>query len=1062
MRLAKHFALTVVSVTILALGIGVASQPAPAQQEQERKVDFAREVLPLLSDNCFLCHGPDVSSRVAGLRLDLREEAVKDRGGSAPIVPGDPESSLIVQRINDHDFPMPPKSSGKSLTQEQIETIELWIKQGAEYGKHWAFIALRDEVPVPEVQGDWPLNNLDHFVWRKMQEVGLVPNPAASKERWLRRVTFDLTGLPPTLEEIDDFLSDQSDSSFEKVVDRLLASPHFGERMATPWLDAARYGDSYGYQNDLLNTVWPYRDWVIQAFNSNMPYDRFLTEQLAGDLLENPTEKQRLATTFNRLHRMTNEGGSIAEEFKTEYAADRVETFGTAVLGLTVGCARCHDHKYDPLTQKEYYQFFAYFNSINERGMLSSGNVVPSPTLMLPSKEQEEKLAEARKEYEMELKSWRFLGTASFVSDFHPWVDSLESAPEMSEELISLDFETVADGKYTDPNRKDRFGEPFQNLKKTEGRTGSGVQFSGDNGLVVKGIPSVDRWNPFSWSLWVKKETEPNNREVILQRSGGTDVGFCGVDLMLIDGRVQGRVFRDWPGNGIGVISKEKLPIGEWVHLGWSWDASGSAEGLKIYINGEAQETEVVGNFLQKSVQAIGDYGPGGGSWTFASRFRDQGFTNGYLDDVKFYDKEISALEMRHLFDGTALRKAFETKSIEDLWGYYNLNVDKDIDEARETFFKAHQKLSKVEDSIHEVPVMVELQKPTPAYLLARGAYDAPKTDESRVNRALPEFLPANNSDYRPDRLGLADWVTEDNHPLTARVYVNRVWQLFFGSGLVKTPENFGIQGAQPTHPDLLDYLAREFIDSGWNIKGLIKEVVLSSTYRQDSNRSPEKYNIDPENYYYSIGPSKRLEAEMVRDMALAVSGLLDRKFGGPPVNPYQPTNIWTENNAMSPAFRQSVDSSLYRRSIYTLWKRTAPAPNMMAFDAVSREACVVRRSSTNTPGQALVLLNDVQFVEAARALAERVLLEETTAEMQTVKAFQLLTGRKPAPQELGVLLEGHRDQRTYYKSNLKEAISLIDVGDSDPAPELRAAELAAMTVTVQTILNLDATIWNR
>ena len=1058
---------------VLAASAGafaVATVQPSASPPAQKKLNFSRDVLPILADNCFKCHGPDGGSRQVGLRLDVPESAFADRNGRQAIVPGDPENSLVVQRITHPDLPMPPRASGKKLTPKQIETIKQWIAEGAEYGRHWSFELLPRTVPAPQLESDWPKDDIDRFILARLQREGLNPSPEADKLRWLRRVTFDLTGLPPTEGEIEQFLID---SDYGKTADRLLDSEHYGERMATFWLDAARYADSYGYQSDLLSPTWPYRDWVVGAFNKNLPYDDFLTWQLAGDLLEEPTTDQRLATAFNRLHRQTNEGGSIALEYRTEYAADRVETFGTAMLGLTVGCARCHDHKFDPLTQKEYYELFAYFNSIDEYGMLLSTDIVPTPSLLLPTEEQETKLSELKRSAELSNQDLLRV-KAGAEARFQNWLTSDppdlsdpsdpsdQSEPNIPGLIARLSLDNIEEGKFKNTIEGEPFAEQLMQVALTTGIKGKAIEFDGDNGLAVRGLPARERWDEFTWSFWVN---DPGNDRpvVLLHRTGGTDVGFCGFDLMIEDGYLTARVMRHWPGNAIAVRTLQKIAPNTWTNIAWSWDGSGQADGLRIYIGGQEAETRVLNDRIWKKINAYGDLGPSKGDWAFAQRFRDLGFKRGKLDEAIFADRALSAVEVEHLFDGKALKLAMQSTQSNErkLRDYYMSAFDSTVRKAKANVRKAQQALAEHESGIYEISVMEESANLQPAYLLERGNYDAPRTDANRVTRGVPAVLPP-IIETKNDRLALAQWLTRPDHPLTARVAVNRLWQMLFGRGLVETSENFGAQGSPPEHPELLDYLARRFVDDGWDVKALLKTIVLSATYRQSSRLTPQLASKDPENRLLARGASYRLPAEMIRDAALAASGLLDREVGGPPVRPYQPPGLWRENNSMTPAFKQSVGEALYRRSLYTAWKRTAPAPNMMAFDATGREVCTVRRTSTNTPMQALVLMNDVQFVEAARVLAQDVMKQHATDEQRIRAAFARLATRQPNKLELQILQKGLNEQRREFRKNISGAIGLIDVGDSEPDKTFRATELAAMTVTVQTIMNLDAVVWRR
>ena len=1004
---------------------------------------------------------------MAGLRLDIPNGAFADRSGRYAIVPGKPQDCLVVKRITSKDSPMPPRGSGKALTKPQIQLLTRWIAEGAHYAKLWSFEPLRTVVPVPAVKGSWPKNDIDRFVLARLKREGLSPTKPADRARWLRRVTLDLTGLPPTPSELDRFIGDRSTDAFEKVVDRLLASPSYGERLAVEWLDAARYSDSYGYQSDLLMPTWPYRDWVVKSFNLNLPYDQFLTAQVAGDLLPNPTSDQRLATAFNRLHRQSNEGGSIPLDFKTEYGVDRVSTFGTAFLGLTVGCARCHDHKFDPITQKDFYRLFAYFNSIDEYGLLLSSEIVPTPSLLLPTPAQAPKLKALRAASDRAIRDWRNERSA-LSGRYAEWLRTKPKA-EIPGVLARFSFDEDAAGKFTNKVDGRPSGERLGTVKLVPGRSGNAATFDGDDGIAIKGLPARERWEPFTWSFWVK---DPRQKQpvVLLHRTGGTDVGFCGFDLTLEDGYLTARVMRHWPGNAVAKRTVARIPRGAWTHVAWSWNGFGNAKGLSLYVNGTPVQTSVLMDKLWKKINAYGDLSASGGDWCFGQRFRDAGFRGGALDEVVFANRELSRIEVAQLGDGKSLDAAVSSPRIPSvrpggdntLEEYFERAIDPRMAAATKAVLNAQMALANYEDGVNEISVMEESKRPVPTYLLERGRYDAPRTEANRVTRGVPASLPPLPSGVRNDRLALAKWATQPNHPLTARVAVNRLWQMVFGVGLVETSENFGAQGMQPSHPELLDYLARRFVDSGWNVKALLKDMVLSATYRQDSARTAKGQAVDPTNRLLARGPAGRLSAEMVRDTALAAAGLLNRKVGGPSVNAYQPAGIWQEFNTMSPGFVQSTGTDLYRRSLYSTWKRTTPVPSMMLFDATSREACTMRRPSTNTPLQALVLLNDVQYVEAARVLAESVLTQPGSDEDRIRRAFVRLAGRAPDTREIAVLIQTLNEQRAEFAADLAGAGKLIHVGDSKPSPSLEPRELAAMTVTVQTILNSDAVIWKR
>jgi len=1000
------------------------------------KVDFSRDVLPILSEKCFKCHGPDSSSRQAGLRLDTFAGAT---AGSV-VVPGKPEASLILKRVTSKDSPMPPAETGKHVTPAEAELLRRWIAEGAKYAVHWAFLPVPQKVSVPKVGDGWAKNDIDRFVFAKLQANGLKPNAEAPSERISRRVSLDLTGLPQ---------ENKTNTSYTSYIDQLLASPAFGERMAVEWLDAARYSDSYGYQSDLLAPFWPYRDWVVRAFNANMHYDEFLTKQLAGDLLPNATTDDRLATAFNRLHRQSNEGGSIPADFKNAYAVDRVETFGTAVMGLTIGCARCHDHKYDPITQREFYQLYSYFNSINEFGLLLSSEIVPTPSVLLPTEAQKTEIAKWKAETEKAKEELK-------VARLHAQPDEAAVPEALAESRASFSLSKSEDGKFT--NR-------FPNSKVTATLIGSpeivdtglakSYRLSGDDGFVIRGLPSKERYDAFSWNLYIK-DPRAKGPVVLLHRTGGTDVGFCGFDLLIEDGHLVARVMRTWPGNALAIRTKEQIPTNDWAFVGWTYDGSGSVDGLKLYIDGREASSDVLADRLWKKINAYGDLGPSGGEWSIGQRFRDAGFKGGIVSEITYAPYARSGPEMYQW--ATSQVPHGTNYKLEQMRSYGDPAVQAALKHLRE----AQEKLTAAEEGVLEVEAMEEGKEPTPTYVLFRGMYDAPVTEKDRVVRDTPKVFPPLEAQGKNDRLALARWATRKDNPMTARVFVNRVWQMLFGTGLVESSENFGVQGSLPTHPELLDYLARRFMDSGWDIKGLVKEIVTSATYRQDSVRNAAGMEKDPQNKLLWHGPSMKLSAEMVRDTALSAAGLLNTKMGGPPVNPYQPAGLWTENNTMTQAFVQSRGADLYRRSLYSTVKRTTPVPSMLVFDGGSRESCVVRRPNTSTPLQALVLLNDVQYVEAARVLAERVMKERSVPAERNAMAFRLLAGRPPDARETALLLQVLAEQEKTFKANASDVTKLLAVGDKKPDPALDKHDLAAMTVVCQAILNSDTVVWKR
>ena len=1055
-------------IILLLLFVLLAFQvPNAAAQD----VDFNRDIRPILSDKCFFCHGPDRNTQEADLRLDSRETA------SAVI-----ESGELLNRILSHDpdVKMPPVDSKLSLSPDDKQMLQLWIKQGAVYKKHWAFERLPEAVDVPNVvDSNWARTEMDHFVLSKIEAAGTRPNTEAAPLRWLRRATLDLTGLPPTLQQIDTFqqrlsgAAADSDTVYRLTIDELLKSPAFGEHMAVAWLDAARYADSYGYQSDKLNTQWPYRDWVVQAFNSNLPYDKFLTWQLAGDLLENPTRDQLVATAFNRIHRLNNEGGAVFEEWRIENVADRVHTFGTAVLGLTMECCRCHDHKYDPISMRDYYSLSAFFNSIDESGVYDRTQKVPCPSLLLPTSEQSAALEAARQALstvETALKEARLVATDRFAEWKAKATSESLPVPDLRLALgFDREFENSLKEIYH-PSQSDRSWAPMVELvdvtdspipqleneiaadKATESGRRWALKLDGERGITTHGIQPFDRWMPFTVVVTLRETKRVHERSLIAHHTRGTDCGYNGWDLTIVGGHLESRMYRVWPGNAIGVRTTAPIPHDRWHQVSATYDGSSRASGLKLYLNGVPLECKVLRDNIKKSANVKVDHG---GEFVVGQRFRARGLDGGLIDDVRVFKRELTPVELQYLSSG---------KFDEPTLAYFISAVDEDCRAAMDSLTKARETVVMAEEAMDEIPIMTETNEPRPAHVLARGQYDAPTDASTLVVRDVPSGLGVSFPDDAPrDRLGLAQWATEPDHPLTARVAVNRLWGNFFTEPLVRTPENFGSQGALPTHPELLDWLARDFIDSGWNVKRFCRQIVLSATYRQDSAASSEIRREDPQNRLLARGPAYRLSAEQIRDVALAASGLLNRAAGGPPVSPYQPGgDLWRESNGMSPAYEQSVGQSLYRRSLYSVWKRTAPLPNMLAFDATPREVCTVKRARTNTPLQALVLLNDVQFVEACRHLAAKSISSANNAKAQIAIAFRAFAGRPPDDVEKNALKQLLTEEREWFTHHPEEAKKVVAHGESALPDGMDQVELAAMTIVCQAILNLDASVWKR
>jgi len=1000
------------------------------------RIDFDRDIRPLLSDRCFRCHGPDATKREAELRLDVRAGLFRKMGaGWAVVKPGDPAKSELVRRIftDDVEDTMPPGDSNLSLTDGEKALLRSWVAEGAPYRSHWSFAPVT-AVPVPKPRAAAGTNPIDAFVRARLDEEGLTPSPRASREILLRRLAFNLTGLPPAPEDAASFAADDAPGAYERAVERYLASPAYGERMAVDWLDLARYADTYGYQNDVERDMSPYRDWVIAAFNRNLPYDRFLTWQLAGDLLPNATREQRIATAFNRLHRQTNEGGSIEEEFRTEYVMDRVNTFGTSMLGLTLECARCHDHKFDPITQRDYYSLFAFFNNIDESGLYSHfTNATPSPSLLLwPSgTEREHQRLQAKIRGQI-------LFLARLSSEKRTNVQETRSDPVLP--IAHLAFDSVTE-KTTPDSVLERGAELIDGPQAVDGA----LRFSGDNAVVHRGIPTFRRTDAFSLAIRLRP-TERQDRAIVLHQSRAwSDAGSRGFELTLDHGRPFFGLIHFWPGNAIAVRAPQPLPLNAWSHLVVTYDGSSRASGIRLYVNGRPVAVDILRDRLFKDItynQAAGDEVNDHPRFTVGARFRDSGFKNGLVDDLQIFATALTAAEASRAAGRRPLPAALVEHSL--------VRHHQPYKDAAAELHKLRVAESALIETVPEIMVMEEMRTVRPAHRLHRGAYDTPR---ELVPRDTPRSLPAFPAAQPRNRLGLARWVTDRRNPLAARVAVNRIWRLHFGRGLVATPEDFGSQGRRPTHPELLDFLANRFIDSGWDVKSLHRLIVGSETFQQSSSATAA---ADPDNNLLARGPRRRLAAEEIRDVALAASGLMTRAVGGRSVKPYQPAGLW-EQSGTGKTYRQDTGSNLYRRSLYTFVKRTSPPPSMMTFDAVSREVCTARREPTATPLQALVLLNDPQFVEAARKVAEGTLQRfPDDPDARIRMASVALLGRAPDGAEQQILVRLFKEQHAIFAAQPADAARLLTVGESPSPGTLPPVELAAMTMVATALMNFD------
>lgn len=1029
----------------------------------ERRVDFDRDIRPILSDNCFTCHGPDEKQRQAALRLDTKDGLFAERSGYRIVTPGDPAQSRLYQRVSHANkaLRMPPPYSNRSLTEKQVELIRKWIEQGAPWKEHWAYIPPRRPA-LPEVRNkSWPRNAIDYFVLARLEAENLKPSPEADRITLLRRLSFDLTGLPPSLSEIESFLRDRSPDAYEKQVDRLLASPHYGERMAMMWLDLARYADTHGYHIDSHRDMSPWRDWVIRAFNRNMPYDRFIIEQLAGDLLPGATLEQRIATGFNRNHMINFEGGAIPEEYLNEYVADRVETVSTTFLGMTMQCARCHDHKYDPIRQKEFYQLYAFFNNVAEEGLDGRrGNA--RPYLELPSPTQRRRLQELTQlicERESALPESRI---AELQAEWER--TRLATLPADPRAGIAAHYEF--DSSLADVSGGYRHATVVRGeVAFGPGQAGRSVEFSGETHVRYGDVP-VLHGGPFSFAVWVRYSgIQP---AAILHKvdTSGARRGFeLALDETIHVGDLKRGAylyFRLLDGKGaLEVRTRERILQGEWYHVAVVYDGSGRAKGLKLYLNGELDNVAVLQDRLF-------------GSWVVDAPLETGNKQTavpykGRLDDLRIYGRELEPAEVEALAIHNPIRSILaeapgrRSREQKEVLRRYFLTYD-----APEPLRRSYAELKSLErekdelvKSVPTVMVMEELEEPRETWVLARGDY---RNKVEKVEPGVPAVLPPLPKDAPRNRLGLALWLVDPSHPLTARVAVNHFWQMYFGTGLVKTAEDFGSQGEPPSHPELLDWLATEFIRTGWDVKALQRLIVTSATYRQSSRLTPELLAKDPENRLLARGPRFRLPAEMIRDNALAVSGLLNRQMYGRAIFPYQPKNVWEEiaygDVYSAQKYVQDHGRDLYRRSLYIFWKRTAPPPAMILFDAPDREKCIARRARTNTPLQALALLNDTTYVEAARALAARMVREGgRSTEARVRYGFRLVTGRSPSAPEIRAVARVVEGAMSRYRARPDDAEKLLTVGEFPTPPGSDSPELAAWTAAASVLLSMDETI---
>jgi len=1064
----------------MPIGIAEAYENLPAT------IDFNQHIRPILADRCFACHGPDDNTREAELRLDLEEDAfarLKESKGKA-FVKGSYSKSVAWQRMvsDNPEFQMPPPESNLVLTPEEKARITKWIEQGAEWKDHWAFIP-PEQPEIPALGPDHVISNpIDNFVVAQLVENGFTPSPQADKERLIRRVSLDLTGLPPTLDAIDRYVADRSPEAYEKVVDALLDSDAYAERMAMEWLDVSRYADTQGMHSDLARYTWPWRDWVIKAFKNNMPYDDFITVQLAGDLLPNSTKEQKLATAFLRNHPTTAEGGAINEEFRQKYVQDRTNTTATAFLGLTMECAACHDHKFDPVSQKEYYQMTAFFDNVKELGMqaeISTKDGYSSgPTLLIPDIETDASLAKIDAQIDSILAAMQTV-KASTEFDLTSLKNSTIEVPNAKEiypfesvEEAELDvanvhrilhntpIDKIVDGRVISPGS----GDP----EVVNGVVGNALRLKKERDLVfLKDVANFEVYEPFSAGAWIKMEKE-NANQTVIGNSGELGNGWRGWDLFIDpENRLTLRIASVLPHNYIQVTAESEIPRQSWQHVFFTYDGSGRAAGIRLYVNGQQISQFTNYDRLYKSI--LHNWGQRKG-WNEkpimvgrSGRFYtgENGVFEGSFDQISVYHNHLTSLEVAQLVhdDAPDLIQPSDLENNVFLDHHFERNNAPYDDLRSKLRTLVGQRISLLDD-VPEIMVMEEMPEQRPTYILDRGLYDAP-TEE--VQPATPTAILSFADDLPKNRLGLAQWLTDEANPLTARVAVNRYWQMIFGRGLVNTPHDFGTQGALPSHPALLDWLALEFVRSGWDVKHLLKTIVMSATYRQSSVASTKHLENDPENILLARGPSYRLPAETIRDIALASSGLLTQKVGGSSVKPYQPEGLWAEKTGRHNSYKHDEGESLYRRSMYTYIRRTTPHPAMIAFDAPDRSVCIVQRENTNTPLQALVLMNDPQFVEAARVLAQRMQQEggDSLTE-QTAYAFRLVTGRTPNEMELSLFKDQYSIALEKYRKHPDDAQAILAIGEYPLDTSLSTTNTAALTLVASTMLNHDEAYMKR
>lgn len=1024
-------------------------------EAESGRLEYNRDVRPILLDQCFSCHGADSASRQADLRLDQRDPAIE----MSAITPGDPDASEMIRRIlsGDPEEQMPPPATKKTLTDEQKELLTRWIKEGAEYQDHWSLIP-PTRPPVPAVRDQkWARNPIDTFILARLETVGLAPAPEADRRTLARRLSLDLTGLPPAPSLVEEFANDDAPDAYERLVDRLLVSPKWGEHRGRYWLDAARYADTHGIHFDNYREMWSYRDWVVKAFNQNMAFDEFTIENLAGDLLPNATLDQKLGSGFNRCNITTNEGGAIDEEYKVLYTRDRVETTSTVWMGLTAGCAVCHDHKFDSLSQKEFYELAAFFNNTTQAAM--DGNVKDTaPIVMVPQQSDAERWGNVGEEvvaHKALLDDRRKQGRA----DFDRWLTTA-NPEDVTNKVPTSDLDLhvpLADGdrkiRYVYRGRKGAENRP-KTVEWRAGRTAAKAAYLNQGAvLTLKEAGDYDSTEAFSYAAWVKLPANDGSG-AIMARMKETD-SFRGWDMWVEGRRVGAHIINKWPENAIKVVSRKQLPADTWVHIAVAYDGTSKAAGVRLYVNGKPQRMDVQADSLEGTIRS-------NRAFKIGQRNSSSPLSGATIQDVRLYSRQLAEREVASLAGfslSEVVAAAPDKRSESDLNALYDwwlATIDDNYGAISTKYEAVVREQADMQARSTTGYVMQERTEAPIAFVLNRGEYDERK---DQVSPNTPAMLPAFPADLPKNRLGFAQWLLRPEHPLTARVTVNRFWTEVFGTGLVKTAGDFGVSGELPSHPELLDWLAIEFRDSGWDVKKLFRLMVTSAAYRQSAVVTKEKLEIDGDNRLLSRGPRFRMDAEMVRDYALAASGLLAEKIGGPSVKPYQPPGVWEAvamNGSNTRDYKQDKSEALYRRSMYTFWKRSAPPASMDVFNAPSRETCTMVRERTNTPLQALVTLNDPQFIEAARHLAERAIESCDDADQRIEFLAKQLLARPLAPAEVLIVRASLRKFEQHYATAEEDAQQLIAVGEAKSDEKLPVSLLATWTMVANELMNMD------